>query len=111
MDYCKNTSWTLDLLVGKTSLWARDEINSMWVHWRDLMSKAIHIRRCHICNGVSEIEKERVLRCQHCGQSLSPFYYFDDMYMNIQTENELRVLPPEGEYIPIYGLTAYWDSY
>ena len=75
------------------------------------MKKPVHIRRCHVCGGVTEIEQGRVSRCQHCNQSLAPFYYFDEMYMEIPAENELRSYPPDGEYFPIYGLTVYWDSY
>ena len=73
------------------------------------MNKAVHIRRCHVCDGVTEIEKGQVSRCIHCNHSLAPFYYFDDKYMEIPAENTLRIKTPDGEYVPIYGLTAYWD--
>ena len=75
------------------------------------MKKIFHIRRCHKCNGITEVEMDQVLRCKHCGHSLAPFYYFDDKNNEALAENEVRIRPPEGEYFPIYGLTVYWESY
>ncbi len=75
------------------------------------MDKPVHIRRCHICDGVTEINEGRVSDCNHCGQSLAPFYYFDDAFTKAPSENQAREAAPDGEYQPIFGLTVYWDSY
>ena len=75
------------------------------------MEKPIHYRRCHVCGGMNQITKGKVMGCSHCGRSLAPFYYFDDTYTQVLSENQVRLEEAEHEYRPIYGLTVYWDSY
>jgi hypothetical protein len=66
-------------------------------------------RRCHICGGVCEAPKN-VRRCSQCGKPFAPFYYFNDEYTPILTEGELRPPSLAGQWKPIHGLTAYWQS-
>ena len=75
------------------------------------MDKPVHIRRCHICGGINEVEDGRVSTCCHCKRNLAPFYYFDDMFTEAPSEDGVRLKFPDGEYQPIYGLTVFWDSY
>lgn len=69
----------------------------------------VHIRRCHICGGVTESKLDRVSHCQHCGKSLAPFYYFDDTKLMVSSDKiESQIVV--GEYRPVYGLTVFWES-
>ena len=74
------------------------------------MDKPVHIRRCHMCGAINEVEAGKVEQCRNCDKPLAPFYYFDDRLMAIPTDSELRRDLAEREYAPIHGLTAYWDS-
>ena len=75
-----------------------------------------HIRRCHVCGGVTELEGCAVHKCQHCGKHLAPFYYFDESkleglldsgpHMSLWT---LRTSVP-GNIKPIWGLSTYWQE-
>jgi hypothetical protein len=76
-----------------------------------------HIRRCHVCGGVTESESSAVHKCQHCGKHLAPFFYFD--------ESKLEGLEIRGLFLsiwksvggdgaqgfnPIWGLSTYWQE-
>lgn len=78
--------------------------------WSAVVDAPMHIRRCHVCGGITEVHNCKVLSCQHCGKSMSQFYYFDDSKTSIYGVDQLRFSPKQGEYNPIYGLTAYWDT-
>lgn len=76
-----------------------------------MKSTAVHVRRCHVCLGVSESDND-ILKCLSCNKSLLPFFYFDkkkisDYADNLQRPLENHEMSPQG-YGPIRGLTAYW---
>ncbi|MEO0335085.1 MAG: hypothetical protein AAF202_01735 [Pseudomonadota bacterium] len=75
------------------------------------MADQTHYRKCHVCGSVNEQEKEPVQKCHHCGKSLAPFFYFDDKYKVILSDMHRRPPVIIGEYLPIHGLTAYWESF
>jgi len=75
------------------------------------MDKPVFFRRCHMCGETNHKEGDRIERCEHCGKSLAPFYYFDERLVSTLGDKSLRAIPLEGEYSPIQGLTAYWESY
>jgi hypothetical protein len=66
-------------------------------------------RRCHLCGSVCE-EPKNVRRCSDCGKPFAPFYYFNDEFTPVLTEGELRPPLLDGQWRPIHGLTAYWQS-
>ena len=75
------------------------------------MDKPVHVRRCHVCGGVNEVEEGKVEKCSHCHRSLAPFYYFDDRLSLVASDSEVRQELPPQEYIPIQGLTVYWETF
>jgi hypothetical protein len=71
----------------------------------------LHIRRCHLCGGISENEGSAVTKCGHCGKSMAPFYFFDDTEVipfSDDVECELEAPKYAGERKPVRGFTAYW---
>jgi hypothetical protein len=76
------------------------------------MDKSVYFRRCHICGSLNEMhENQRSGHCETCHKSLAPFQYFDDRFSPIQSDRTLRPPLLEGEFVPIHGLTAYWESF
>ncbi|RYZ74040.1 MAG: hypothetical protein EOP05_09540 [Proteobacteria bacterium] len=71
-------------------------------------TKSVHIRRCHICNGVTESDGKDVKACEHCGKSMAPFYFFNDEEVAPHSDHEPRPLRTAGKVVPILGFTAYW---
>ncbi len=74
-------------------------------------SNTLHVRRCHVCLGVSEAPDD-IMKCVQCHKSLLPFYYFDKKKISEYSDNQKRPAEdwetsPQG-YGPIRGLTAYW---
>lgn len=78
-------------------------------------SQKVHVRRCHVCGSVNECEKSLVQKCDGCGKTLAPFYYFDEsLAMGLKTEAQYQSeykssALPHREYPPIWGLTVYWE--
>lgn len=70
----------------------------------------LHIRRCHLCDGVTECESDPVNRCQHCGKSIAPFYFFDDYEVTPLSDVEMRPGDERktGQRSPLRGFSAYW---
>ena len=67
-------------------------------------------RRCHLCGHICESPQQTVRRCQKCHKAFAPFYYFNDQFTPIQAEGGLRPPDLEGQWRPLQGLTAYWQS-
>lgn len=77
------------------------------------MSPKIHIRRCHVCGEVNEADEKLVQKCEHCGKTLAPFYYFDEsklMGLDQSPQREISSKLPLKQYPPLWGLTAYWEK-
>jgi hypothetical protein len=78
--------------------------------------KAIHIRRCHLCGVVSEIEANVVIKCQSCGKHFAPFLFFNEKAaMGLDSDiPEVRALGADWQYLlqnqypPLAGLAVYW---
>lgn len=66
-------------------------------------------RICHVC-GTNNSDTHPVERCLNCGKCMAPFFYFNDQYVSIYADNELRPPLMSGEYGPLRGLTAYWSE-
>jgi hypothetical protein len=85
-------------------------------HSSDSENSVLHIRRCHVCGGVTEQEDAAIHKCKHCGKHLAPFYYFDESkleglgemgpYLSVWKEAELD----PGTFNPIWGLSTYWQD-
>lgn len=68
----------------------------------------IHYRRCHVCGAVTEREV-KIERCDTCGKSVVPFFFFDDTKVPPPEDRQLKKRF-EGEMRPVLGLTAYWGA-
>jgi hypothetical protein len=70
----------------------------------------LHIRRCHLCTGVTENEGAPVDKCLHCGKPMAPFYFFDELDVTPLSDAEVRVEAQlkAGQRTPVRGFTAYW---
>lgn len=76
------------------------------------MEKPNYFRRCHMCGSVCQIEGHKGLdHCQQCGKHFARFQYFDDRFTSIYSDRTLRPLAVAGEWLPIHGLTVYWESF
>lgn len=66
-------------------------------------------RRCHVCGCVGH-SSQALARCLDCGKPFAPFYYYNDEVTPVPAEDQLR--PPDlpGQWRPIHGLTAYWQT-
>jgi len=73
--------------------------------------RSIHFRRCHVCGTVNSCEAEPVINCSDCGKSLAPFYYFDERFIIVASDLNIRSPLLDNEYSPIQGLTVYWESF
>ena len=69
---------------------------------------AMHYRRCHVCNEVSEVETGTVKHCGSCGKAMAPFFFFEEIETPVVSEFELRPAYQLGTHPPVRGLTAYW---
>lgn len=74
------------------------------------MEQPAHYRRCHVCGHLNVQASQPVIKCFECGRTLAPFFYFDDRFSSVPAEGTLRPPRLEGEYNPIQGLTAYWET-
>lgn len=71
-----------------------------------------HIRRCHVCGGVSEASSKAIHQCAHCGKHLAPFYYFDESSLDGLSDVgfHLSLLKKSEGYNPLWGLSTYWQD-
>lgn len=77
-----------------------------------------HVRRCHICGTVNELENQAVRQCRCCGKHLAPFYYYDESESKGIEANGLcfsviKKYDPETQvetFKPLIGLSTYWDE-
>jgi hypothetical protein len=79
----------------------------------DSRHSVIQYRRCHICGHVNQSTPKHlhdVQCCESCHKHFAPFYYFDDRGKPTVADFTLRPPHLEGEWSPIQGLTAYWES-
>lgn len=66
-------------------------------------------RRCHVCGTLCESDAS-VKKCSDCGKTFAPFYYFNDQFTPIALDQGLRSPELPGEWRPVQGLTAYWQT-
>ena len=77
----------------------------------------VHVRRCHVCDKVTEKNESQVNRCDHCGKNLAPYYFFDESATKVYSVDE--TLPVEertlvkdpkdmGPRRPLRGVSAMW---
>jgi len=75
-------------------------------------ARAFHVRRCHRCGQVNT-DPQKVLSCNNCGRSVSPFFYFDEGAL-VFTDNGTRPyyapIRAPSEYGPLIGVTAVWSE-
>lgn len=75
------------------------------------MEKPTYFRRCHICGEINSRDQHYIEHCEKCGKPFARFHYFDDRYSPVQSDFTLRPPYLAGEYIPIQGLTVYWEAF
>jgi hypothetical protein len=83
-------------------------------------SSVTHIRRCHVCGTVNELEGSANLHCHKCGKHLAPFYFFDESSLQGLSESELYLTnfcelktqqnSDKTAVHPIWGLSTYWTE-
>lgn len=79
-------------------------------------SSIYHVRRCHVCGHVTELEGAAIHKCESCGKHLAPFFYFDESKLEglkeqgpyLSTWNQVQHEP--GTFNPIWGLSTYWQE-
>ena len=77
-------------------------------------STLVHYRRCHICGHVNEAhgapgaDGALVSRCDHCGKSLAPYYFFDEREVAPLSDQEGEPLWRLGDRKPVRGFSVYW---
>lgn len=67
-----------------------------------------YLRRCHICESVTEALGGPVARCCNCQKPMAPFYFFDDFSSPVYSDSEVRPDWLVGERRALYGFTASW---
>ncbi|MBC7420177.1 MAG: hypothetical protein H7328_05565 [Bdellovibrio sp.] len=79
--------------------------------------KIIHVRRCHLCGSVNEIESAVISKCASCGKHFAPFLFFNEkaaLGLEVETQPENRPLADswqhlmKTQYPPLWGLAVYW---
>jgi len=76
------------------------------------MEKPKYFRRCHVCGTVClSDEHDHIENCTKCGKGWAKFLYFDDRLTPITSDRTLRAPPLDGQWIPIQGLTVYWEAF
>lgn len=78
---------------------------------KDQMEKPLYFRRCHVCGQTNSEHGHNIDHCSYCGKPFAKFHYFDDRTAPVQSDFTLRPPYLAGEYIPIQGLTVYWESF
>lgn len=79
--------------------------------------KILHIRRCHICNHVTENDKQHIEKCEGCGKSLAPFFFcmdpgVEELTSDFRTDRDKKPQTSSflrSEFPPIYGISLYWS--
>ena len=78
--------------------------------------KLIHVRRCHLCGQVNEVEAAVINKCGSCGKHFAPFLFFNEKAA-LGLEGEPVEFRPQADewqhlmktqYPPLWGLAVYW---
>jgi hypothetical protein len=72
------------------------------------VNRAVYIRRCHICDRISESVGQSVVRCAGCSKNFAPYFYFDERGVPVLTDNMQRPLRLPHELHPVVGLSTWW---
>ena len=67
-------------------------------------------RKCHVCGRISQQQNEPVAECGHCAKPMAPFFYFNDQYVSIYSDDGERPSLAPGEYRPLRGLSVCWTE-
>lgn len=75
-------------------------------------NKVTHVRRCHVCGTVNEVEGAAVHRCSDCGKHLAPFYFFEESRLEGVRDDqpEMSLWASSEGYRPLYGFSTYWQE-
>ncbi len=74
---------------------------------------SLNIRRCHICDTVTESQNGEVDRCQGCNKSLTPFFFCESVYTSEIKELSKAIFTSKNSglksiYPPLLGIALYW---
>jgi hypothetical protein len=84
---------------------------------KSIEEKVIHVRRCHLCGAVNEIEAALVSKCADCGKHFAPFLFFNERAaLGLEVEAPPEREPEIGQwhdvmkakYPPLWGIAVYW---
>ncbi len=72
-----------------------------------------HIRRCHICDAVTEASDSVVEKCHSCGKALAPFVFCESAYENQIEKLSEQIFKSTNQglrsiYPPLMGIALYW---
>jgi hypothetical protein len=72
-----------------------------------------HVRRCHICDCVTETSGSVVEKCQSCGKALAPFVFCESAYENQFEKLSEQIFKSTNQglrsiYPPLMGIALYW---
>lgn len=95
-------------LVSRESQASRASEITVAIEATEAAESPVYIRRCHVCNGVTESQETLVKRCSHCGKAIAPYYFFDEENVVAWSDVEVRPAPVPGSHGPIRGLSTLW---
>jgi hypothetical protein len=80
---------------------------------QQLNENNLYIRRCHICDAVTESETQVVDRCGQCHKAFAPFVFCETAYSHQLSELSAHVfktahLGLKSVYPPLMGIALYW---
>lgn len=77
----------------------------------------MHIRRCHVCDHITESAQAHIEKCGSCGKGLVPYLFCKDVgvdeltsdfrSVNVDSNHISQIL--RSEYPPIFGISLYWS--
>lgn len=73
----------------------------------------LHIRRCHVCDAVTENGDTVVDKCQSCGKAFAPFVFCETTYENQIQKLSEQIFQSSNQglrsiYPPLMGIALYW---
>jgi hypothetical protein len=74
---------------------------------------SLNIRRCHVCDFVTESQNGEVERCQGCNKYLAPFFFCESTYTSDIKELSKSIFTFKNSglksiYPPLLGIALYW---
>ncbi len=83
---------------------------------KNIEAKLTHVRRCHLCGVVNEVEAALVSKCAGCNKHFAPFLFFNEKAALGLEVDQPEIKADAGQwheimkakYPPLWGLAVYW---